>query len=156
MFKTTFGEFFRCMAYLGFNCSIEPALTRTALPKWLERDLLIIQLQIGVYCIVLSNQSIDLYKLGSLYMLCTLLSAQKLSTVGPVVPGREQGWNLVLVIMAKQLFSFFKPIVHFYINVAALSTFKGHVPACQAPVRVSMVTCSVGTGSTGYCNRTRE
>ena len=21
MFKTTFGEFFRCMAYLGFNCS---------------------------------------------------------------------------------------------------------------------------------------
>ena len=40
----------------------------------------------------------------------------------------------------KQLFSFFKLIEYFSINVAALSTFKRHVPACQTPISVSAVS----------------
>ena len=53
--------------------------------------------------------------------------------------GSGEGARLELSLSnyGKQIFSFFKPIVHFYINVAALSTFKRHVPACQTPVRVS-------------------
>ena len=68
--------------------------------------------------------------LGSMYIVyvvCKWLSAQILSTVGPVVSGRMFGSNLFLVNMKNNFFSFFKLIVHFYINVAALSTFKGHV-----------------------------
>ena len=52
-----------------------------------------------------------MYILGLLNMLCTL-SAQ-LSTVGLVVLERKRGKNLVSVIMDLQIFSFFKPIVHF-------------------------------------------
>jgi len=90
--------------------SIEPVLTPTALPEWLERDLLTIP-----YIIVCIK---------------TLHSGFSDS--------RERLWlEHSLSNYEKQIFYFFKPIVHFYINVAALSTFQRHVPACQTPVRVS-------------------
>ena len=73
------------------------------------------------------------------YMLCTLLSAQILSTVGPVVPERygiehhcaflHKRYGIEHFQTTRIGYSFFKPIVHFYINVTALSTFKRHVQA---------------------------
>ena len=45
--------------------------------------------------------------------------------------------DLTLSNYGQQIFSIFKPILHFYINVAALITFERHVPACQTPVSVS-------------------
>ena len=52
--------------------------------------------------------------------------------------GPSGAWvELSLGNYGKQIFSFFQPIVHFNINVAALSTFIRHVPACETPVRVS-------------------
>ena len=47
--------------------------------------------------------------MGSLYTLCTLL----FSTLGPVVPERDQGWNLVLVIMENKYFSSLSPLCIF-------------------------------------------
>ena len=72
-------------------------------------------------------------------MLCTLLSAQKTLHSGSSGSGKGAWLELSLSNYGKQIFSFFKPIVHFYINVAALSTFKRHILACQTqtPVRVS-------------------
>ena len=59
-------------------------------------------------CIFRVNQSIKVVlELLNFYSMC------------PVVPGRERGKNLASVIMEKEIFSFFKPIVLFYMNVAA-------------------------------------
>ena len=65
-------------------------------------------------------------------MLCT-------KTLNSGTSGSEEGvWlKLRLISYEKHIFSFFKRIAPFYVNVAALSTFKRHVPASHTPVRVS-------------------
>jgi len=46
----------------------------------------------------------------------------------------EVAWLvLVSVIMEIQKFSFFTPIVHFYMNIVASRTFKHHAAPCQMP-----------------------
>ena len=51
--------------------------------------------------------------------------------IGSSGSGEGPRLEFSLSIYGKQIFFFFKPIVHFYKDFASMSTFKRHVPACQ-------------------------
>ena len=69
--------------------SIELALMRTALPQTVARKGFTNHTVVNRFMFQ-SMKSVDLYKLGSMYMLWTLLSAQTLSTVGLGGEGKSE------------------------------------------------------------------
>ena len=77
-------------------------------------------------CIFLSNQSINLYKLGSLYICCAHYCLHKNCPQWVcTLQWFRGGSNLVLVIMENKFFPSLSPLCIF----VALSTFRRHVPA---------------------------
>ena len=67
--------------------------------------------------------------------------------IGSSGAGELAGLEFSLGNYEKQIFSLCKPIVHFSINAAALSTLKRHVPACQMPVTIVSVEVNISI----YC-----
>ena len=115
--------------------SKEGSLTRTDLPEWPKRDLLIIQLHVGVYFWII-NQSTCIV---SGRCICCPYYCLHIKLHSGSSGSEEEAWLELILSNYGNLKknSFFKPIVNFYINVVTLSTFWLHIRTCQTQVRVN-------------------